>query len=56
MRIPITSLTQPHRRGHNLKLVLRSEKERPAKIDPGLIALLQKAEARGKISLDQMKP
>ena len=37
--------TKAERRGHNLKLVLRSEKERQAKIDPDLIALLQKAEA-----------
>lgn len=44
MRIPITIPTRPDRRGHNLKLVLRSEKERPAKIDPDLIALLQKAD------------
>ena len=45
VRIPIAIPTKPDRRGHNLKLVLRSEKERPAKIDPDLIALLQKAEA-----------
>jgi len=45
IRIPIHIPTKPDRRGHNLKLVLRSEKERPAKIDQDLIALLQKAEA-----------
>jgi site-specific DNA recombinase len=45
VRIPIVIPTKPDRRGHNLKLVLRSEKERPAKIDPDLIVLLQKAAA-----------
>jgi hypothetical protein len=45
VRMSLAIPTKPDRRGHNLKLVLRSEKERPARIDPNLIALLQKAEA-----------
>jgi DNA invertase Pin-like site-specific DNA recombinase len=44
VRIPILIPTRPDRRGHNLKLVLRSEKDRPARINPTLIALLAKAE------------
>lgn len=45
VRIPIAIPTKPDRRGHNLKLVLRSEKDRPPKVNPTLIALLAKAEA-----------
>ena len=45
VRLPITIPTKADRRGHNLKLILRTEKERPFRIDPDLIALLQKAEA-----------
>jgi DNA invertase Pin-like site-specific DNA recombinase len=45
VRMSLAIPTKPDRRGHNLKLVLRSKKERLAKIDPDLIALLQKAEA-----------
>ena len=44
VRIPILIPTRPDRRGHNLKLVLRSEKDRPPRINPTLIALLAKAE------------
>lgn len=44
-RIPILIPTKPDRRGHNLKLVMRSEKNRPPKVNPTLIALLCKAEA-----------
>lgn len=43
VRIPVLIPTKPDRRGHNLKLVLRTEKERPPKIDRELIALLQKS-------------
>lgn len=45
IRIPIDIPTKPDRRGHNLKLVLRTGKERPAKVNPALVALLAKAEA-----------
>jgi DNA invertase Pin-like site-specific DNA recombinase len=44
VRIPILIPTRPDRRGHNLKLVLRSEKDRPPQVNPTLIALLAKAE------------
>lgn len=53
VRLPVDIPTKPDRRGHNLKLVLRSEKERPAKIDPDLIALLRKAEAARQQLFDQ---
>lgn len=52
--IPIVIPTKPDRRGHNLKLVLRSEKDRPPKVNPTLIALLAKAEdARQQLFADE---
>lgn len=44
IRLPLAIPTKPDRRGHNLTLVLRSEKDRPPKVNPTLIALLAKAE------------
>ncbi|HWV13145.1 MAG TPA: recombinase family protein [Sphingobium sp.] len=44
VRISIVIPTKPDRRGHNLKLVLRSEKDRPPKVNQTLVALLAKAE------------
>lgn len=45
VHIPFAIPTKSDRLGYNIKLVLRTEKERRPKIDSDLIALLQKAEA-----------
>ena len=45
VRLALIIRTKVDRRGHNLKLVLRSEKDRPPKVNPTLIQLLCKAEA-----------
>ena len=53
IRLPLVIPTKPDRRGHNLKLVLRSEKDRPPRVNPTLVALLAKAEdARRQIFAD----
>lgn len=45
IRLPLIIRTKVDRRGHNLKLILRSDKQQPAKVNPTLIQLLCKAEA-----------
>jgi site-specific DNA recombinase len=44
-RLPLVIFTRVDRRGHNLRLVLRSEKQHLPKVNPTLVALLCKAEA-----------
>ena len=44
IRLPLIIRTKVDRRGHNLRLVLRSEKQ-PHKVNPTLVQLLCKAEA-----------
>ena len=45
IRLPLIIHTRVDRRGHNLKLISRSDKQQPPKVDPTLIQLLCKAEA-----------
>ncbi len=45
IRLALTIRTKVDRRGHNLKLILRSDKQQPPKVNPTLVALLCKAEA-----------
>ncbi|HWV12607.1 MAG TPA: recombinase family protein, partial [Sphingobium sp.] len=53
IRLPLVVPTKPDRRGHNLRLVLRPEKDRPPKVNPTLVALLAKAEdARQQLFAD----
>jgi hypothetical protein len=45
IRLPLIIRTKVDRRGHNLKLILRSDKKQPPKVNLALIQLLSKAEA-----------
>lgn len=45
IRLALIIRTRVDRRGHNLKLILRSDKQQPPKVNPTLIQLLCKAEA-----------
>ncbi|PZR80255.1 MAG: recombinase family protein [Stutzerimonas stutzeri] len=56
IRLPLIIATRVDRRGHGLKLVLRSDTPTMPRIDPELITLLRKAEAARQRLFDHASP